>query len=60
LHRVPALVARAANKQWSAGFTACALSAIAVAKGQHDLAEALLELASPDAACEFLERSYER
>jgi hypothetical protein len=60
LKRVPALVANAAEKRWSAAFTACALSATAAVKGQHDLAEALLELASPDTVNEFLEWSYDR
>ena len=60
LERVPALVASAAEKQWGAAFTACALSATAAAKGQHELAEALLELTSPDAVGEFLEWSYDR
>jgi hypothetical protein len=60
LKRVPALVASAAEKQWSAAFTACALSATAAAKGQHELAEALLELASPNTVGEFLEWSYDR
>jgi hypothetical protein len=60
LKRLPALVASAAEKQWSPAFTACALSAAAVAKGQHALAEALLELASPDTVSEFLEWFYDR
>ena len=60
LKRVPALAASVAEKQWSAAFTACALSATAAAKGQHLLAEALLELASPDTVGEFLEWSYDR
>ncbi|TQK11500.1 hypothetical protein [Herbaspirillum sp. SJZ107] len=60
LNRVPALVAGAAKQQWNAGFTSCALSALAAAKGQHDLAEALLELDSPDTVGEFLEWSCER
>lgn len=60
LKRIPALVASAAEKQWNAAFTACALSATAAAKGQHELAEALLELTSPDNVGEFLEWSYDR
>lgn len=43
LSRIPALVAGAEEKQWNAAFTACALSATAAAKGQHELAEALPE-----------------
>jgi len=60
LKRVPALVATASEQQWNAAFTACALSATAAAKGQHELAEVLLELASPDTVGEFLEWSYDR
>jgi len=60
LKRIPALVAKAAEKQWSTALTACALSAIAAAKGQHEIAEALLELSSPDAISEFLEWSDDR
>jgi hypothetical protein len=60
LRRIPALVACIPDKQWSAAFTACALSATAASKGQHDIAEALLEMTSPDAASEFLEWSYDR
>jgi hypothetical protein len=36
------------------------LSATAAAKGQHALAEALLELASSDTVGEFLEWFYDR
>jgi hypothetical protein len=60
LKRIPALVASAAKKPWSAAFTACALSATAAAKGQHELAEALLEMTSPDTVGEFLEWFYDR
>lgn len=60
IQRMPGLVAQAASRQWSAAFTACALAAIAAAKGQHDQAEALLELTSADAAREFLEWSFDR
>lgn len=60
LTRIPALLASAAEKQWSTAFTACALSATAAAKGQHSLAEALLELTLPDTISEFLEWSYDR
>jgi len=60
LGRIPALVASAKGKQWSAAFTACALSATAAAKGQHELAEALLELTSSDTVGEFLEWFHER
>jgi hypothetical protein len=60
IHRIPSLVANAASRKWSTAFTACALSAIAAAKGQHDLAEALLEMTPAEAAREFLEWSYDR
>ncbi|HEX8603567.1 MAG TPA: hypothetical protein VF774_13050 [Pseudoduganella sp.] len=60
LSRITALVASAKGNRWDAGFTACALSAIAAAKGQHELAEALLELTSSDTVGEFLEWSYDR
>ncbi|NNG21646.1 hypothetical protein [Telluria aromaticivorans] len=60
LKRIPALVASAGETQWSTAFTACALSATAAAKGQHELAEALLELTSSDTVGAFLEWSYDR
>ena len=60
LQRIPALVARAGEKEWSAAFAACALSAVAAARGQHALAEALLELSEPEAVSEFLEWAEER
>ncbi len=54
LARLPALVAEVAEKEWDAAFSACALSATAAAKGQYQLAQALLELASPEAVGEFM------
>ncbi|QBE66992.1 hypothetical protein EWM63_01090 [Pseudoduganella lutea] len=60
LSRIPALVASAKGNHWSAAFTACALSATAAAKGQYELAEALLEMTSSDTVAEFLEWSYDR
>lgn len=60
LSRIPTLAASAAEKQWSAAFTACALSATAAAKGQHELAEALLELTSSDTVGQFLKWSHDR
>jgi hypothetical protein len=60
LQRVPGLVASAANRSWNPAFTACALSATAAAKGQHDLAAALLEMPSSEAARAFLEWSHDR
>jgi hypothetical protein len=60
LGRIPSLVATAAENKWTAAFTACAMAAIAAAKGQHDLAEALLEMASPDTVGEVLEWLHDR
>ena len=54
LSRLPALVAAAASRPWDARFLSCALSAIAAAKNQPTVAEAVLEL-SPEAAEEFME-----
>lgn len=59
LSRLPALVAAAATRQWDEGFLRCALSAVAAAKGQPAVAEAVLEL-SPEVASEFMEWFYER
>lgn len=60
LQRIPGLVANAAKGQWTGAFSACALSAVAAAKGQHDLAEALLEMHSKEIAQEFLEWCHDR
>ncbi len=54
LAKLPALVAAAASVTWEPGHLACALAAIAVAKGQPQVAEAVLEL-TPDVAREFLD-----
>jgi len=53
LARLPGLVAQAANEPWEPGFAACALSAVAAAKGHHAVAEAVLEMAAPEVAEEF-------
>lgn len=56
LARLPVLVAQAASQpSWEPGFLACALSAVAAAKGHHAVAEAVLELSSPEVAQEFIE-----
>jgi len=55
LASLPGLVAQAAGRQWESDYLACALSAIAAAKGQHAIAEAVLEMSSPQVAEEFLE-----
>ncbi len=59
LAQLPALVAASSNRTWEPGFLACALAAIAAAKGQHAVAEAVLEL-TPDVAQEFMEWFFER
>jgi hypothetical protein len=59
LAHLPSLVAAASAREWDADFLQCALSAIAAAKGQTLVAEAVQEL-SPDIASEFMEWFYER
>ena len=59
LGKLPSLVAAAAEREWDATFLACALSAIAVAKGFAPVAEAVQEL-TPEVADEFLEWSFSR
>jgi hypothetical protein len=54
LARLPSLVAAAASREWDPDFLACALAAIAAAKGQGTMAEAAMEL-SPDVAQSFLD-----
>lgn len=60
LARLPSLVAQASTRPWEASFLACALSAIAVAKGQHEIAEAVLEMSSPEEAEKFLEWHFDQ
>lgn len=59
LGKLPSLVAATSSREWDEGFARCALSAIAVSKGKHVLAEAVLEL-SPDVLSEFMEWLNER
>lgn len=59
LAELPRLVAQASSREWDGEFLACALCAIAVAKGFGTVAEAVLEL-SPDVAEEFMEWYYSR
>lgn len=59
LSRLPTLVAAASSRQWDEGFLCCALSAVAAAKGQPAVAEAVLEL-TPEVASEFMEWFFER
>lgn len=54
LSRLPRLVAEASERPWDEDFLPCALAAIAAAKGQIAVAEAVLEL-SEDVAENFLE-----
>ncbi|KAF0812981.1 hypothetical protein IGB42_02377 [Andreprevotia sp. IGB-42] len=54
LAALPGLVAQASAREWDDDFLACALSAVAAAKGFGKVAEAVLEM-TPDVADEFLE-----
>lgn len=56
---LPLLVARTAAGHWDEHYLACALSAIAAAKGFGNVAEAVLEL-KPDVADEFMEWFHSR
>lgn len=60
LSKLPHLVANAASNSWTRGFSACALAAAAAAKGQHAVAEAILEMAEEGTAEEFLEWRYDQ
>jgi len=57
--RLPELVGRVSAKKWDADFLACTLAAIAAAKGQPAIAEAVLEL-TPEVAEDFMKWFYER
>lgn len=59
LAQLPSLVAAASSRAWDKGFLACALAAIAAAKGLHAVAEAVLEL-TLDVAEEFMEWFFTR
>lgn len=54
LKRLPGLVAEAAGERNDVGFAACALAAAAAAMAQHAMAEAILEMSSPELAREVL------
>lgn len=58
LGKLPHLVSSAAESTWNRGFLACALAAAAASKGQHAVAEAILEMAQEGIAEEFLEWQY--
>ncbi len=60
LASLPGLVAQASTREWSPGFAACALSATAASKGHHAVAEAVLEMSSPEVAREFLQWHYDQ
>ena len=59
LSQLPSLVAAAATREWSPETLPCALAAVAAAKGQVTIAEAVLEL-TPEVAEEFLEWFFQR
>jgi hypothetical protein len=59
LAALPGLVAQAAIRAWDSEFLACALAAMAAAKGFGGVAEAALEL-TPEVVDEFLEWFYSR
>jgi hypothetical protein len=54
LAQLPSLVAAASSRPWEPSLLVCALAAIAAAKGQAVVAEAVLEL-TPEVAQEFLD-----
>lgn len=59
LAALPDLVAQASAREWDGDFLACALSAVAAAKGFGNVAEAVLEM-TPDVADQFMEWYYSR
>ena len=59
LAELPGLVAAASVRPWDADFMACALSAIAAAKGSTKVAAAALEM-TPETAGDFLQWLSER
>lgn len=59
LKALPGLIAQAAGRDWDDGFLACALAALAAAKGFGSVAEAALEM-TPDVASEFMDWFDER
>lgn len=54
LAALPGLVAAASVRAWDDDFLACALAAIAAAKGGPDIAEAVLSM-TPEAAADFMD-----
>ena len=59
LSQLPGLVAGVSDRPWEPAFLACTLAAVAAAKGQPAVAEAILEL-TPEVAQEFLEWFFEK
>ncbi len=60
LGRLPEIVAKTATRPWTPEYAACALAAISAAKGHHALAEAILEMTSPNMALEVVDWFAER
>jgi hypothetical protein len=60
LARLPGFVTQVSGRDWDAGFLACAMRAIAAAKGQHAVAEAVPEMSSPEVAERFLDSYFEQ
>jgi hypothetical protein len=60
LARLPSLAALALSSQRARGVVACALSATAAAQGQHAIAEAVLEMAEPEIAEQFLQWHFDQ
>ena len=59
LQRIPVLVAAAAAAEWNERFCRIVTAAVAVAKGQPALGEAMLEMA-PEIVKEFMEERFNR
>lgn len=59
LRRLPDLVAAASHATWSPEYLGCCMAALAVAKGQTEMAEAVLEL-TPELATQYLEWASEQ
>ena len=57
LHRLPQVAAEASERPWDRGLLACVLAAVAAAKGDAEMAEAVLELAE-DGPAAYLEWHY--
>lgn len=60
LGQLPGLAGLALSRKREAGFVACALCAIAASQGQHAIAEAVLEMSSPEVAGQFLEWHFDQ